>query len=576
MTSNNRTCFVFDKENSTKILIQIVYEIPSTNISRQFNLLRSMDEPVSKTIHRLIANIENAMIKENKSKKRHQKELMGVTSNTEKQLIVVELFDINNDQPIDGNQTNQQAWRNCQRLSINEQFYNVEYNAPVVIRFRFPEQILTNTITTAFVEIDYGEYESSLFDWYVTDDIKTINDHTQWTHIHHGLFCTFHDEHVNKFVRLVCVPRNNSLREGIQAESISKICIIPCPLDLPMNTRHKLTKDYLPIDSNNLRLVSYNILANGYASTDHAAEKLYPFCSDDYLQHDYRKALILKEILGYHADIISLQECDTSFYERELSLVLKQYGYLGDMKIKSHSVREGSAIFYRTERFTAIGSHDIRIGEYFRDAKHLEFIRRRCSLVPEINTHLLERSTVLQILALERREESNEVLLICNTHLYFRPYADAIRCFQTMIALERIKEIKQLYEQQKNNVSIIWSGDFNASLTSLAFHLLCTGFLLTDKNHGQYNEDYAKITKKIDYKTQIELSTYSNYAYTTYALHFHDVIDHIFYESNKFKFQRSIPMPTHEQVTEFTALPSCKIPSDHLAVVIELEILKSS
>ncbi|CAF1196590.1 unnamed protein product [Rotaria sp. Silwood1] len=572
MASNNRTCFVFDKDDSTKILIQIVYEIPSTNISRQFNLLRSVDESVSQTIHRLTANIERAMIKENKLNKCRRQEPTEVTSNTEKKIIAVELFD-NNNQLIDENQTNKQAWINCRRLSINGQSYNVEYNAPAVIKFRFPEKILTNTITTAFVEIDYGQYEYSLFDWYVTDDIKTENEHTQWTHVHRGSFCTFHDEHVNKFVRLVCLPRNNALREGTQAENISKTRIIPCPIDLPMNLRHELTKEYLPVDSNSLRLVSYNILANGYASSADAAEIIYSYCPQDYLEHDYRKALLVKEILGYHADIISLQECDASFYQRELSLVLKQHGYLGDMKIKSDSLREGTAIFYRTERFTAIGSHNIKIGEYLRDSEHLEYIRRRCSLVSEINTHLLERNTALQILALERRGKSNEVFLICNTHLYFRPYADAIRCLQAMIAFERIKEIKQLYEQQNKNVSILWSGDFNANVTSLAFHLLFTGVLLTDTNHQQYNEDYAKIIKDFDYKTPIELSTYSNYAYTIYSLHFHDVIDHIFYDSEKFQFQRSIPMPTHEQVTEFTALPSCKIPSDHLAIVIELEIL---
>ncbi|CAF3450612.1 unnamed protein product, partial [Rotaria sp. Silwood2] len=66
------------------------------------------------------------------------------------------------------------------------------------------------------------------------------------------------------------------------------------------------------------------------------------------------------------------------------------------MKIKSDSVREGEAIFYRTDRFIAIGSHNIKIGEYLRDAEHLEYIRRRCSLVSEINTHLLERNTALQ------------------------------------------------------------------------------------------------------------------------------------------------------------------------------------
>ncbi len=100
-----------------------------------------------------------------------------------------------------------------------------------------------------------------------------------------------------------------------------------------------------------LRVVSYNILANGYASSTGAGEIIYPYCPQDYLEHDYRKPLLLREILGYHADIILLQECDTRFYERELSLVLKEHGYLGDMKIKSENVQEGEAIFYRKDRF---------------------------------------------------------------------------------------------------------------------------------------------------------------------------------------------------------------------------------
>ena len=103
--------------------------------------------------------------------------------------------------------------------------------------------------------------------------------------------------------------------------------------------------------SRSLRLVSYNILANGYASSPGAQEIMYPYCPSDYLRHHYRKPLLLREILGYHADIISLQECDTKFYERELSLVMKEYGYAGEMKIKSEKVQEGEAIFYRIDRF---------------------------------------------------------------------------------------------------------------------------------------------------------------------------------------------------------------------------------
>ena len=68
MASNHRTCFVFDKDDSTKILIQLVYEMPSTTIRRQFNLLRSADELVAQTIYRLNANIQRVIKKEMKSK----------------------------------------------------------------------------------------------------------------------------------------------------------------------------------------------------------------------------------------------------------------------------------------------------------------------------------------------------------------------------------------------------------------------------------------------------------------------------------------------------------------------------
>ncbi|CAF2746487.1 unnamed protein product [Rotaria sp. Silwood2] len=134
MASNNRTCFVFDKDESTKILIQMVYEIPSTRKRRQFSLLRSVDESLSQTINRLKANIERALIKENKSNKRLKKQETNIGKNNEKESIIVKLTDKNN-KLIDENETNKQAWINCQTLLINQQSYHVEYNAPGLILF---------------------------------------------------------------------------------------------------------------------------------------------------------------------------------------------------------------------------------------------------------------------------------------------------------------------------------------------------------------------------------------------------------------------------------------------------------
>jgi hypothetical protein len=129
MASNHRTCFVFDKDESTKILIQMIYEIPSTRTRRKFNLLRSVDESLSQTIRRLIVNIQQAEKKVNKASKRRQKQQIEEISPTKQQSILVQLLD-NNNQLIDENQTNKEAWTNCRKLLINEQSYNIEYNAP--------------------------------------------------------------------------------------------------------------------------------------------------------------------------------------------------------------------------------------------------------------------------------------------------------------------------------------------------------------------------------------------------------------------------------------------------------------
>ncbi|CAF1372366.1 unnamed protein product [Didymodactylos carnosus] len=104
----------------------------------------------------------------------------------------------------------------------------------------------------AIVRLEFGSLEHCLFDWYVTNDLKEEDENQEgdnkisWTHIHHGPVCIFSDEHVNKYVKVTCLPRNSNLRFGLFAECISKNRIIPCPKDLPMTSRHEMTKEYVP------------------------------------------------------------------------------------------------------------------------------------------------------------------------------------------------------------------------------------------------------------------------------------------------------------------------------------------
>lgn len=47
-----------------------------------------------------------------------------------------------------------------------------------------------------------------------------------------------------------------------------------------------------------MRVLTYNILADVYADSDFARDSLFAHCPNEYLVYDYRKQLIIQEILG--------------------------------------------------------------------------------------------------------------------------------------------------------------------------------------------------------------------------------------------------------------------------------------
>ena len=71
--------------------------------------------------------------------------------------------------------------------------------------------------------------------------------------------------------------------------------------------------------------MSYNVLCDNYAT-----RQLYGYCPSWALSWDYRKTAILKEILQFNADLLSLQviynmkiRCKTSFLSTLLYIIHK-------------------------------------------------------------------------------------------------------------------------------------------------------------------------------------------------------------------------------------------------------------
>lgn len=58
--------------------------------------------------------------------------------------------------------------------------------------------------------------------------------------------------------------------------------------------------------------------------------------------------------------------------------------------------------------------------------------------------------------------------------------------------------------------------------------------------------------------------------YTNFTAGFADCLDYIYYDTENLSVAQVVPLPSHEELTQNTALPSVVFPSDHIALVSDL------
>lgn len=114
--------------------------------------------------------------------------------------------------------------------------------------------------------------------------------------------------------------------------------------------RHTYTTTQLPDTGDRFRVVSYNILADFYNDSKSSLSEWYPYCQQAALEIDYRKKLFIRELRGYHSDIICLQEVDSKVFKNDLQMMMETDGMHGSLKRKG-AMPEGMVTFYNTKKF---------------------------------------------------------------------------------------------------------------------------------------------------------------------------------------------------------------------------------
>nr|XP_054752609.1 2',5'-phosphodiesterase 12-like [Lytechinus pictus] len=543
--------------------------------NKQSSLNRPINEALEKSLTRIQSTLKKHLDKEMKKRKK-----MKLDDSASSVLMNVDELDIslvsNENDPIDVDVLNESAWRDGAVLSVGDIQYEVCRNFPTIQRLHLPSFVLVGCPVFPRITSEFTKGEECSYTWFrqVNKQLgdKDMNDATDngenpnWLEVGQHKTYTPTSLDVGSKLKLLCTPKNGE-KVGEEKECVTMRAVKCGPEMYPFQKRHEFTKDRTSPDC--LRIFSYNILADMYADSDFSRDYLYPYCSTISLDIDYREQLILKELSGYNADILCLQECGKKLFQYSLEPALNDQGYKGLLICKTRQTPEGEALFYKEDRFRLIDQHDISLAEAFQEEPSNKDLVEAVSKSKAMLNQVITRSSVLQVTVLEDIHAPRRRICVANTHLYFHPRAGHIRLIQTITILRHLHKIQQQHLEKSPDIELamIFCGDLNSSPT-------CPGvYELISKKHIPENHVQWYCGGKEEFCGGMTLTHFLDFTnactsqeYTNFVAGFVASLDYVLIDSNHLEVVREIPMPDHDDVTAHVALPNDVFPSDHLAI----------
>ncbi|XP_022232053.1 2',5'-phosphodiesterase 12 isoform X2 [Drosophila obscura] len=486
--------YIRNVEFTDEINIVFRYVNHELNVDRDFNFCRKKDEPVFKLLVRIRNNVEKEIDKcLNKTSKRR--------SSSEKKTRALPQIQIEMYRDGCNSSYNQMTLAELLqnnfsgvKLRVIDQIFSIVLNQPWVDFLQLPKCILAGfLIYPNKFHIQFAVREHCYGMWLKSRQREAIT--ANWEKCGEGLTYQVAQKDVGYYIKFAVTPRNKEGISGPIAEEISKCVVQAVPDVFPFQIRQQHTVKLLS-EPSHIRVVTYNILADLYADSEYSRQTLFPYCSPQSLLIDYRKQLLIKELIGYNTDLICLQEVDQKIFDVDLKNVLEMppHNFYGMMAPKGICT-EGVSVFFRRSRFDLLGSHVLHLGKSIPSLSIFEPLWNKIKTNKQLAARICNRSTTLQICLLKVKE-TDKYVLVANTHLYFHPDADHIRLLQIGFALTYIEHIHKQSMMEHNitnpqNIGLIFCGDFNSVPECGIYKLMTEQFVDKNLNDWCSNIDEA-------------------------------------------------------------------------------------
>ncbi|KAJ9695600.1 hypothetical protein PVL29_010871 [Vitis rotundifolia] len=405
--------------------------------------------------------------------------------------------------------------------------------------------------------------------------------------------------HVLKF-ECVVVDAETKLTVG-HGSNILTSRVIPAPSPTP---RHlisvsgvdmvgHLDSDGRISSAGTFTVLSYNILSDVFATSE-----IYSYCPSWALSWPYRKQNLLREIVGYRADIVCLQEIQSDHFEEFFAPELDKHGYQALYKRKTNEVYtgnihtiDGCATFFRRDRFSHVKKYEV---EFNKAAQSLTD-----AVVPSAQKktalNRLVKDNVALIAVLEAKFSyqgadipgKRQLLCVANTHINVHQELKDVKLWQVHTLLKGLEKIAA-----SADIPMLVCGDFNSVPGSAPHALLAMGKV--DPMHPDLAIDPLGILRPASKLThQLPLvSAYSSFArmgvgigleqqrrrldpstneplFTHCTRDFIGTLDYIFYTADSLTVESLLELLDEDSLRKDTALPSPEWSSDHIALLAE-------
>ncbi|GAA6027329.1 hypothetical protein JCM8097_002598 [Rhodosporidiobolus ruineniae] len=339
-------------------------------------------------------------------------------------------------------------------------------------------------------------------------------------------------------------------------------------------------------------LLCYNILCDKYATS-----QMYGYTPSWALSWEYRKELILQEVLNYGSDIVCLQEVDVEQYETYFLEHLSQQDYDGVHYSKSRARTmsgdekrsvDGCATFFKNTVFALVEQHLIEFNQ-------IALRRPDFKKTEDMFNRVMTKDNIAVVTLLEHRA-SGARLIVANAHIHWDPEFRDVKLVQVAMLMDELSKIandfaklparmnlaegydKAPHYVNGSKIPTLIAGDFNSTPDSGIYEFLASGHV--EKDHGDFMDHvYGTYTSEgLNHRLNLK-SAYAAggpggelMSFTNYTPGFKGTIDYIWYTSQSLAVQGLLGEVDPAYIATSTGFPNAHFPSDHVNLMAEFRI----